>query len=208
MSPATVALSAESVTVLLFASGFLQQKRIWLDEAEDPLDEITDADWDQIEKMVGNTYEEIMNSIVGFCFPIVTGVIPENCLPCDGGTYNRVDYPILYSKLNGLYIVDTDTFTVPDFRSRVPIGAGTGAGLSTYAVNDTGGEESHILSETEMPSHYHTTNMTTGVAFTPGELPVNIPTPFPLGTTNSAGGGGAHNNLQPYTAVNWAVVAW
>ena len=45
-SPATVALSAESVAVLLFASEFLGFRPNWLDKGLDPLDEVTDADWE------------------------------------------------------------------------------------------------------------------------------------------------------------------
>lgn len=206
MLPATVALSPESVTVLLFASGLLEQPQHWLDLEEDPLDEITVADWDTIEKLIGNAYEEIMNAIVGYCFPLVT-VLPDNCLLLDGSAHLREDYPALYAVLDPAFIIDADNFILPDMRSRVSVGAGTGAGLSPYAVGQTGGSETETLNETQMPSHFHTTNMTTGLAVSPGELPVNIPTPLPLGTTNSAGGGLSHNNIQPYTALPWAVVA-
>jgi microcystin-dependent protein len=206
MLPATVALSPESVTVLLFASGLLEQPQHWLDLEEDPLDEITVADWDEIEKLVANTYEEIMTGIVGYCFPLLTA-LPDNCLLLDGSSYAREDYPVLYSRLDVVFIIDADNFFVPDLRSRIPVGAGTGTGLSAYAVNEQGGSETETLSEGQMPSHFHTTNMTTGLAVSPGELPVNIPTPFPLGTTNSAGDGNPHNNLQPFTALPWAVVA-
>jgi microcystin-dependent protein len=206
MLPATVALSPESVTVLLFASGLLEQPQHWLDLQEDPLDEITVADWDQIEKLIGNTYEEIMNPLIGYCFPLITA-LPDNCLLLDGGSYLREDYPSLYAVLDAAFIIDADNFVLPDMRSRVPVGSGTGTGLSNYTVGQTGGAETETLNETQMPSHFHTTNMTTGLAVSPGELPVNIPTPFPLGTTNSAGGGLSHNNIQPYTALPWAVVA-
>ena len=207
MFPSTVALSPESVTVLLFATGFLEKKSTWLDVQEDPMDEITDADWDEIQDLVANLVQEVYTPMIGYCFPLVLGGIPDNCLLLDGSTHAREDYPDLYDLLDDVYIVDADNFFVPDLRSRVPIGAGTGTGLSAYAVNDTGGTEAETLNETQMPSHFHTTNMTTGLAVSPGELPVNIPTPFPLGTTNSAGGGLSHNNLQPYVAVKWVMVA-
>lgn len=222
MYPSTVALSSESVTVLLYASAFLQEKRDWLDETEDPLDEITDAQWDAIEKLVANTYEEIMNPIIGWTFPIVTENPPDNCLLCDGSQYARADYPMLYSLLDPAFVVDADNFVVPDLRSRVPIGAGTGTGLSTYAVGETGGEEEITLTTAEMPSHSHSDvgHMhsyqppgLSGLALAPGELPVALPNIIPSLTGSASanltntGGGEAHENRPPFIALNWAVVA-
>lgn len=59
-SPVTVTLSSESVAVLLFGSEFLSNRANWLDRGVDPLDEVTDADWDAIEKLVGNAYQDII----------------------------------------------------------------------------------------------------------------------------------------------------
>lgn len=207
MYPATVALSSENVTVLLYAISFIEKKRNWLDRQEDLGDEITDVDWDEIEKLVANLAYQVENPMIGNCFPVVLGGVPDNCLALDGATHLRDDYPLLYELLDDAFIIDADSFFLPDMRSRIPIGAGQGTGLSSYAVGVQGGSETETLSEAQMPSHFHTTNMTTGLAVSPGELPVNIPTPLPLGTTNSAGGGVAHNNIQPYTALLWVVVA-
>lgn len=207
MYPATVALSPESVTVLLFASGFLDQRRNWLDKAEDPLDEVTDADWDTIEKMVANAYEEIMTGVIGFCFPVVMGSIPNNCLWLEGGTYAREDYPVLYSVLDGVFIIDADNFTLPDMRSRVPVAAGTGTGLSSYAVGETGGEETHQLTVPELASHQHSLIASISVIVAPGAIPVDTPTGVPAAGTGFTGGDVPHNNLQPFLALRWAVVA-
>lgn len=59
-SPVTVTLSSESVAVLLFGSEFLGSRENWLDKKADPLDEVTDADWDVIEKLVANAYADIV----------------------------------------------------------------------------------------------------------------------------------------------------
>jgi len=59
-SPVTVTLSSESVAVLLFGSQFLSNRFNWLDKGVDPLDEITDAQWDEIEKLVANAYADII----------------------------------------------------------------------------------------------------------------------------------------------------
>jgi len=60
-SPVTVTLSSESVAVLLFGSQFLSERQNWLDKGADPSDEVTDADWDEIEKLVANAYQDIVS---------------------------------------------------------------------------------------------------------------------------------------------------
>lgn len=60
-SPVTVTLSSESVAVLLFGSQFLSERENWLDKGADPSDEVTDADWDEIEKLVANAYQDIVS---------------------------------------------------------------------------------------------------------------------------------------------------
>ena len=42
------------MTVLFYALSFLDSRRNWL--SDDPLDSISDADWDTIEAMVANAY--------------------------------------------------------------------------------------------------------------------------------------------------------
>lgn len=207
MSPATVTFSAEDVTVLLFASAFLEERKNWLDLRDDPLDEVTDAQWDQIEKMVASIYEKIMNPLIGFCFPLILGSLPANCLLLDGASHARTDYPGLYLLLNPAFVLDADTFFVPDLRSRLPIGAGTGTGLSTYTVNQAGGQETHTLTIAEMPSHQHSLPQELPLIVLAGAIPISTPTALPLDGTGFAGGGLAHNNIQPYRALQWAVVA-
>ena len=204
--PATVALSPDDVTVLLFALSFLEQKRNWY-TGENPLDEITTEQWDTIEKLVASVYQQVFNPMIGMIFPIITSAIPENCLLCDGATYARVDYPNLYASLDAVFIVDADTFSVPDLRSRVVVGAGQGDGLSDYAVGEAGGVEAVTLSTSQIPSHQHGIFTTTALAVAPGELPVTIPNIVASSSTDLAGGGGAHENRQPFTALNFVVVA-
>lgn len=40
--------------------------------------------------------------------------LPSGVLACDGASYLRTDYPMLYSVLPSVFIVDADHFTVPD----------------------------------------------------------------------------------------------
>lgn len=205
--PYTVALSPESVTVLLYASGFLEERRNWLDERADPLDEITPEEWDTIEALVAGLYYEVNNPLLGLIFPIMTAELPANCLLCDGSTYAREDYPLLYAAIDPAFIVDADFFVVPDLRRKKPRGADPLAGVDPIPVGATGGQETVTLTTAEMPSHSHGLFQGTGLAVAPGELPVVIPAMFALGSTDSTGGDGAHDNLDPFIALNFAVVA-
>jgi microcystin-dependent protein len=45
--------------------------------------------------------------------------------------------------------------TLPDYRGRVIIGAGTGVGLSPRALGAVGGEEGHVLAIAELAVHHH-----------------------------------------------------
>lgn len=231
-SPATVALSAESAAVLLFAGEFLGRRANWLDRGVDPLDEVTDADWDEIEKLVGNLYEALMNPLIGLVFPIVTA-LPSNMLPCDGSTHLRADYPALYLALDAAFIVDADHFITPDLRGRVIVASGNGPGLSPYAVGATGGEEKHALSQIEGPSHSHeltdpghshtpaagttvfvgrtaggTTDWvraTAGATFRQDFATAAAATGITIGDNGS---NVPHNNIQPYLSLNYGVVAY
>ena len=93
---------------------------------------------------------------------------PTGWLLCNGTSYTTAAYPELYSVLGYTYGGSGANFNVPDLRGRVPMGAGTGAGLNasgTGAPTGTaqtartrgqwGGEETHLLSTSEMPSHSH-----------------------------------------------------
>lgn len=231
-SPATVALSAESATVLLFAAGFLEVRNNWLDKSVDPLDEVTDADWDEIEKLVGNLYEALMTPLVGQIMPLMMTSVPANMLLCDGSTHLRVDYPELYAVIDSFFIVDADHFKVPNLLGRVPIGAGSGFGLPTYAFGVLGGEYQHAITINEMPLHNHaivdpghthgerignspaylgatgSTHAQYQSALTGSNTQVLTDSRTTGITTDNEGGGLNHTNMQPYQALTWAVVAY
>lgn len=99
---------------------------------------------------------------------------------------------------------------------RVPVGVDT-SDTAFDTVEETGGEKKHTLTKTEMPAHTHSTlpmaaqrgNVTLTFAATGfggsgssgGYLVNNGSSDYP---SSSAGGGEAHNNLQPYiTCYMW-----
>lgn len=86
------------------------------------------------------------------------------CLLCDGTSYLRASYPVLFAAIGATYgSVDGTHFNVPDLRGRLPLGAGTGTAagatawtLGTQPTSGAGGEQTHTLSTAEMPAHSHT----------------------------------------------------
>lgn len=166
---------------------------------------LTDGEWDTVDKLVSNCIRELqMSADIGVVVPLMTNVIPERYLLCDGGIYNREDYPLLYSVLPASLIISADTFTVPDMAGVAAVGATISRPLLT-----TFGEETHTLTELEMPAHAHT--------YSPPAASVTLEgvgAPLPTATlsilpslTGSAGGGLAHNNIQPSISLYWCVVA-
>ena len=75
----------------------------------------------------------------------------------DGSTIPISQNTALYSLFGPTYGGDfsTTSFQLPDLRSRLPIGTGTGAGLSSYEIGETTGRESAILLNANLPPHTH-----------------------------------------------------
>ena len=112
---------------------------------------------------------------------------PRGYALCEGQSLPINQYQALYSLLGTTYGGDGRiTFALPDLRGRVPIGPGQGAGLSYYALGDSGGVQSVVLSEAQMPVHDHA---------------------LPSGgsTTSDAGGGQPHTNMQPFLGLNYVI---
>jgi len=141
---------------------------------------------------------------------------------CDGSSLVRADYPDLFAVIGTTYgAVDGTHFNIPDLQGRTGLGSGSGSGLSTYSLGQSGGEEAHTLSTAETPSHSHSDTGHThaeGIAAPSiGAAIVGVPVPSAIpavGATglgfagiSSTGGNGSHNNLQPYLALNYLIVA-
>jgi len=163
-----VRLNGDSLTLLLMLTEFANTTQ-W-NNAGEPL---TDAETDDLDAIVSQTFLELeVSAMLGTIFPYATAATPPGALDCDGSTHLRVDYPDLYAALDSAYIVDADHFKVPDLLGRTVIGVGHGTGLSTYAMNNSGGTEGHVLTTAQLPNHSHTvtdTGHTHGVT-DPGHL--------------------------------------
>ncbi|MBL4702686.1 MAG: hypothetical protein JKX85_15685 [Phycisphaeraceae bacterium] len=98
---------------------------------------------------------------------------------------------------------------VPDMRGRTPVGAGTGAGLTARTAGEVIGEEDHLLTESEMPSHNHT--MAYPLVRNDGGTISGDWTVLDAVANNLAneigntGGDVSHNNMQPSKVMNWII---
>lgn len=151
---------------------------------------------------------------------------PQDYRFCDGRLLPIQQYNALFAVLGFTYGGDgKTTFALPDLRGRTAIGAGQGPGLKPRKLGEVSGSEGVTLNIGEMPTHSHyyyglsggtetntpTNNFlpeyaNTGTRFysidnQPGDqlLKMNEKT---IGLT---GASQAHNNMQPYNALNYII---
>ncbi len=88
-------------------------------------------------------------------------LVPYNFAPrgwafCSGQLLPIAQNTALFSLLGTTYGGNgTTTFALPDLQGRVPVGSGTGPGLSPVLPGQLGGSETVSLSANQMPSHSH-----------------------------------------------------
>ncbi len=143
--------------------------------------------------------------------------VPDGWLLCNGASVLKETYMDLFNAILYTYGGSGDNFNVPDIRGRVAVGSGQGSGLTNRTLGDTGGAETHTLTTSEMPSHTHGTNSTSdlGLMTKSGNNTMNasvndgtepdlyVP-PVAL-TISNTGGGGAHNNMQPFIVLKYLI---
>jgi microcystin-dependent protein len=152
--------------------------------------------------------------LVGFNFA------PVGWALCEGQTLSIAQNAALFSLLGTFFGGDgVQTFNLPDLRSRVALGQGQGPGLSNYLQGQTGGAESITLTAGQAPAHSHTlmaaTNVTTpnpGPGFALGTPATAVqmygaasPTALAPNSIGTFGGGAAHENRQPFLALNYII---
>ncbi|KAF1009725.1 MAG: hypothetical protein GAK28_00369 [Luteibacter sp.] len=151
---------------------------------------------------------------------------PQGWLLCNGALLQVRQYAALYSLLGVNYGGDgVNTFGIPDFRGRVPVNQGTAPGLTPRTIGQSFGTEGVTLATQQIPSHTHQftvyqqattakrhaqpqagygmgTSTKDGSFFT---NPQPVDSQLSLTTIGMYGGGLAHENRQPYLALNFCI---
>jgi microcystin-dependent protein len=137
--------------------------------------------------------------------------VPTGWLACDGSAVSRTTYANLYDVIGTTYGTGdgSTTFNLPSLKDKFLLGLG-----STYStLAATGGETTHTLTTSEMPSHTHTItysylgeNNTLWRPNLPDRVAAGYDSPTPGGSSIvSTGGDGAHNNMPPYIVLNYCI---
>jgi microcystin-dependent protein len=120
--------------------------------------------------------EPIVLSVpIGTVLPFANNVAPFGYLICDGTAISRTQYAYLYGVIGTKYGVGdgNDTFNLPDFRAKFPIGYNSDKPLGT-----SGGSFLKTITVNNLPAHSHTgTTDSNGVhshTYTRQQVPQNI----------------------------------
>jgi microcystin-dependent protein len=147
-------LSANTLAVLFFALGRIEDLDYWKDYADEQL---STADIDEIERLVGVATYEVMNAVstreVGEMIMWPLNAIPAKWLVCNGQAVSRADYTELFALLGTFYGSGngSTTFNLPDFSDRSPMGKGS----AQPNIGAKTGNFSHTLTEAELAGHSH-----------------------------------------------------
>ena len=144
---------------------------------------------------------------------------PAGWMFCSGQLLPISENETLFQLIGTTYGGDGQTtFALPNLQSRVPIHMGSGPGLSTYQLSETGGVETVTLTTNQIPIHAHVPMASnTGGAETPlnnywafstlGKAYTAAPPAVQMntGTISPTGGSQPHDNMIPFLCVSYII---
>jgi microcystin-dependent protein len=152
---------------------------------------------------------------------------PNGWVPCDGRLLNVQGNQALFSLLGVQFGGNgTTTFGIPDLRGRVA--QGTVSPGQRQGFGYAGGTETVQVTSDQVPAHNHALWAITAAGDKPGPAGnhyANVTTVSPAtgnvniygplaspntvaldpGTIDTAGGGGGHDNMQPFLVTNYCI---
>jgi microcystin-dependent protein len=142
---------------------------------------------------------------------------------CNGQLLAISENEALFQLLGTTYGGDgQSTFGLPNLQSRVPLNQGTGDAGTTYALGQTGGVETVTLTSQQLPIHSHLPQGSTDPATSSSPQDRVLASISAAGTRSAYGtdapygalhpssltpdgGSQPHDNMQPYTVVNFII---
>lgn len=141
----------------------------------------------------------------GVIFPFGGVAAPSGYLLCDGAAVSRTTYSALFAVVGTSFGIGdgSTTFDLPDMQGNIPVGIG-GSGVTN--IGDSGGEQTHTLTESELAAHDHEIPLFSQIALA-NNVAEGSNTSSGTSTlgTSDAGGDAAHNNMQPYVGTEWII---
>jgi microcystin-dependent protein len=140
---------------------------------------------------------------------------PRSWAMCNGQLMPINQNQALFSLLGTQYGGNGQTtFALPDLRGKIPMHVGSG-----HTLAETGGQQAHTLTQSELPAHIHfvSASQTTATDVLPAgnvlanSAPNNLYGPVQnlsatsASTITSVGGSQAHQNMQPYLTLTFCI---
>lgn len=146
---------------------------------------------------------------------------PRSWAFCNGQLMPVAQNTALFSLVGTTYGGDgRTTFGLPDLQGRAPMHPGRGPGLTSRRLGERTGAETASLTDSQLASHSHSArgSENTAVASAPANnyiargggrgASVYLNADTSVGLSKEllpTGGGAAHNNMQPYLALNYVI---
>lgn len=163
--------------------------------------------WISVKHGIGTAGGASDNFPIGSIIAYGGTELPNNWLICDGAEVSRTAYKDLFDNIGTAYGEGdgSTTFNLPDMRGKVGVGL---APADTYfnTLGKTGGEKTHTLTINEMPKHNHdiSRRTDTGSYFNLTSISSQNSQSYNV-STGDTGGNQPHNNLQPYSVINYII---
>ena len=165
-----------------------------------------------------------MEAYIGTTLIFAGNFAPRNWAFCDGQLLSIEQNTALFSLIGTTYGGDGRTTTaLPNLQGRVPMHPGRGPGLTSRRLGEVGGATEVTLSETQIPPHSHSLSVVNADTEeegqqSPGNAALGRPGPSQRmfgananmanmsgDAVGTSGGNSAHNNMQPYLALNYII---